>query len=112
MFFAGWKNLYDTVSGGTGTTPEEALEDYLAEHAEYEIDYSGIAPEDQFYVEIYSTITKQQAIARGIASDDPWHDKWSFMLDELIEKRTIAVRFRDGAYSFTDITTRQKEHKK
>ena len=43
-YFAGWYCIEDYVSGGTGQTPDEAVEDYLANHADHEID---------FYTELY-----------------------------------------------------------
>lgn len=45
-YFAGWACTEDRVSGGTGQTPDEAVEDYFANYAEDEIDYYTELDED------------------------------------------------------------------
>lgn len=97
-FFAGWQNCEDWVSGGLGSTIEEALNDYLADHAEGEIDYAGLGDGDEFTVSIYSTINKDEATRRGM--DEEWEDDWSFMLDEIVGQQKFRISINEGKIYF------------
>lgn len=81
-FFAGSFCIEDSVSGGTGNTPEEAIEDYLANYADDEIDYYtplGLAC-GTFTVEVFDVYEPEP--------DDPNNEgEWIWMLGKRIEKR-------------------------
>jgi hypothetical protein len=80
-YFAGRQYVEEDVQGGFGDTPDEAVEDYLANHADDEVDYldGGDADSGKFIVEIY-TVRKP--------SEDEYQE-YDFELDKSVEARVV-----------------------
>jgi hypothetical protein len=80
-YFAGRQYVEEDVQGGSGDTPDEAVEDYLANHADDEVDYldGGDADSGKFIVEIY-TVRKP--------SEDEYQE-YDFELDKSVEARVV-----------------------
>lgn len=98
-YFAGWQCCDDTVSGGMGATIEDAVNEYLSEHAESEaLDYGCLGDGDEITVEIYTTMNREEAAQRGM--DEEWDEGWQFMLDKVVARRTYEISITDGAATF------------
>jgi transcriptional regulator with XRE-family HTH domain len=80
-FFAGRLYVEEDVQGGTGDTPDEALQDYLDNHADDEVDYVEEDESGTFTVEIY-------AVHEPTCEDG----KWDWELGRCVEKRDIQWR--------------------
>jgi hypothetical protein len=81
-FFAGVFCIEETVSGGTGQTPDEAVDDYFANHADDEIDY--YTPQEAES----GTITVEVFEVYEPAPDDEENvGDWKWMCGERVEKR-------------------------
>jgi hypothetical protein len=79
-FFAGRLYVEDDVQGGTGDTPDEAVEDYFANHADDEVDYVDEDESGTFTVEIYAV---HEPIEDGEEPD------WDWELGRCVEKRVF-----------------------
>jgi hypothetical protein len=100
-YFAGWQNYDDTVSGGIGSTIEEALHDYLDSYAVDEVDYACLGDGDEITVEIYNTFTRDERDAYPERVDfECWEDGWDFMLNKVVERRTFRISIKEGDISF------------
>jgi hypothetical protein len=80
-FFAGRQYVEEDVQGGSGDTPDDAVNDYLANHADDELDYldGGDADSGKFTVEIYAL--------RKPSEDE--YQEYDFELDKCVEARVV-----------------------
>lgn len=79
-YFAGSLYVEEDAVGGFGDSPDEAINDYLANHAESEIDYLYIDDETgTIVVEVFSVEEP----------DEEDIDDWDFAIGMPIEKRTF-----------------------
>lgn len=81
-FFAGRQYVEEDVQGGSGDTTDEAVEDYLANHADDEVDNldDGDADSGKFTVEIYAV--------REPSEEEEERD-WDWELGRCVEKRSF-----------------------
>jgi len=96
QFFAGRLYTEDDVDGGTGDTPNEAVADYFANHADDEINWSD-TEDDQgtFTLEIYEV----HPIEKNQNDEEDRHD---FELGACLEKREFHWR-REPDPAFPDL---------
>jgi hypothetical protein len=97
-YFAGWQHCDDTVSGGRGSTPDDAVTDFLDNHAVDELDYACLGDGDRMPVQVWRTMSRDEALAKHMAEE--WDPDWSFMLDTKIETREFLISITDGDVSF------------
>lgn len=86
-FFAGSFCVEETVQGGTGETPDEAVADYFGNYADDEIDYWTPIDEESgtFTVEVYEV--------HPIDPDDEDNSgDWQWICGRVVERRAFSWR--------------------
>lgn len=97
-YFAGWAHCDDQVAGGEGDTIEDAISEYFGNYAEYEVYYFGLCDGETMTVEVWSTMSREEAISLGLDGD--LEDDWDYILDKPIEKRDYKISIKDGETTF------------
>lgn len=81
-YFAGVFRIEETVSGGIGQTPDDAVQDYFANHADDEIDYYTDIEQES------GTITVEVFEVCAVSPDDEEnYGGWQWMCGKQVEKR-------------------------
>ena len=84
-YFAGVYQIEETVSGGTGETPDDAVQDYVSNYADYEIDYYTSADEES------GVITVEVFEVREVSQEEEEnYGGWQWMCGKRVEKRDYA----------------------
>ena len=100
-FFAGSSHIEEDVSGGGGDTVEDAILDYLQNHAEDELeswyDYDK-CEWVEFTVKVFDVLSKQEA--QPFIEEDSWEDHWTFMLGGEAHSRVFEAKHCDDADEF------------
>lgn len=80
-FFAGHQYVYEEVSGGTGDTISDAVDDYFNNHADDEMNDLFSEEENPcFELKIYKCLSKKEAIEYGVI-EEYWDDDWDYMIE-------------------------------